>query len=78
MWTAVNLTTTTLWDDLLWHVSATWRDDGESDPVVLHRSGRSERGAADDPIALLAVALGSLERDVEGLSAASAAQAGEL
>ena len=62
MWTSVNLTLTLLWDDLLWWASGTWQDDPDAEPVVLAKSGRLPRGDADDPPALLAVALADLRR----------------
>jgi hypothetical protein len=65
MWTAVNLSTTLLWDECLWWVVATWQDDAESAPVVLHRSGRAPLRGADDPRGILAVVLQALEAELQ-------------
>jgi hypothetical protein len=64
MWTGVSTTTTIIWDDLLWFVAATWQDDAESEPVVIHRSGRTPANGADDPAAILRQVLAGLELEL--------------
>ena len=78
MWTGVSTTTTIIWDDLLWFVAATWQDDAESEPVVLHRSGRTPAEGADSPLTILTRVLAGLELELGGELAPPAAQAGEL
>lgn len=78
MWTGVSLTTTVIWEDLLWFVAATWQDDGTTDPTVLHKSGRTPLEGADDPLTICGVALRALERELAGGSAAPAPQGREL
>lgn len=61
MYTQVTLTTTTLWDDVLWHVTATWRDDLEAPPVVITRSGRASLYGDWRPRQILQAAISSIE-----------------
>lgn len=61
MWTQVGMTITTVWDECLWHVTATWRDDDQALPAVLTRSGRAPLNGADRPSEILAAALRALE-----------------
>lgn len=63
MWTAVSITATILWEDLRWFCAATWQDDAESEPVVLHRSGTAPLNGADDPAQILRAVLWALERE---------------
>ena len=62
MWTAVSLSSTLLWDECLWWVVATWQDDADSEPVVLHRNGRTPLNGADDPHSILLRVLQALEQ----------------
>lgn len=61
MYTQVTLTSTTLWDEVTWHVTATWRDDLESPPVVITRSGRAALHGDWRPAQILAAALSAIE-----------------
>lgn len=78
MWTSVSTTATTLWDEVLWWVAATWQDDAVSEPVVIHKSGRGPLHGADDPRSILYVVLQALERELEDAGSPPAAQHGEF
>lgn len=69
MWTSATLTTTLLWDDLLWWVSATWQDDAESEPTVISKQGRVPAHGADAPFEILTAAMIALEHDISQYSA---------
>lgn len=57
MWSAINVTAIPVWDDLVWHASATWRDDEDSEPVVIVRSGTAPAEGALGARDLLTVVL---------------------
>jgi hypothetical protein len=72
MWSSVHLSTTQVWDSVLWTVTATWRDDDTTEPVALVKSGQAPLYDLDSPLAILRAALQSLERESEWFSASSA------
>lgn len=61
MWTQVSMSTTVVWDEALWLVTATWRDDDAAPPVVLTRAGRAPLHGEWRPTDVLAAALSALE-----------------
>ena len=74
MWTSLSATATVLWDDCLWWLAATWQDDAESEPVVLHKSGRTCLNGADDPALILGRVLQALEASLVAGGSASATE----
>jgi len=72
MWSSVHLSTTQVWDSVLWTVTATWRDDDVSEPVALVKSGQAPLYDLDSPLAILRAALQALERESEWFSASPA------
>lgn len=57
MWTSVHLSVTPVWDQVLWHVTATWADDPQSQPVVLTKGGQTRAHPYESPTGLLLAAL---------------------
>lgn len=47
MWVAIHLNCHQVWDEVLWSVTATWRDDEASEPVTIQRSGRAAVGGLE-------------------------------
>lgn len=60
MWTSISITAVPVWDDVLWHAAATWRDDDGADPIVLVRSGTTPTDGAIGARDLLTAALRGL------------------
>jgi hypothetical protein len=52
VFTQVTITCTTIWDEVSWHATATWREDAESQPVVLTRGGRAPLNGEWSPHAI--------------------------
>lgn len=53
MWTSIQVSLQHVWDDCLWRVVAVWRDDLETEPIVVVRTGRAPAYGLDDPVPLL-------------------------
>jgi hypothetical protein len=65
MWSAVSITTTQVWEEVLWHATATWRDDDAAEPVVLVLSGRAPLHDLADPTEMLRAAVRAMEIEQE-------------
>jgi hypothetical protein len=61
MWTSVHLSVTPVWDQVLWHVTATWADDPMAEPVAITKGGQTRAHPYESPIGLLAAVLADLE-----------------
>lgn len=65
MWTAISLSATHVWDDVLWHATATWRDDPDDEGIVLVLAGRAPLHGVDSPSEILAAAARAFEVEAE-------------
>lgn len=61
MWESCGITVRQVWNDGHWHCWATWRDDPESEPVVLTKDGIVDLGGDSDPDTLLLRAVQALQ-----------------
>jgi len=55
MWSQITVRMLPAWNSAEYHVSATWRDDGEAAPVVITREGTLDLGDAETPAQMLSV-----------------------
>lgn len=49
MWTNMHLSVQVVWDQALYHATAIWQDDADSDPVTLTASGQTAVSPWDSP-----------------------------
>jgi hypothetical protein len=65
MWTAISLSATHVWDDVLWHATATWKDDLDDDGIVLVLAGRAPLHGQDSPTEILLAATRAFEVEAD-------------
>lgn len=67
MWSSIHLSILPVWGDCQYAVTATWREDGETEPVTLTRIGVAHVHPENDPVQFLIEVVAELQAHVDEL-----------
>lgn len=63
MWTQIHLEVQLVWDDALWSVIATYRENGEGERILLEKRGRCSWDADGGPDSALLAVVQALQKE---------------